>query len=113
MASGGTGSASSERDAPQPGRSFFVSGTDISVSSSHFARQVWLLISNWAGNFITVPGAEEEDVEDWWTRTLKPLSTKQRRSTAALLCTRHGRSAIDGFRGQDFEAGTSFQFNTR
>ncbi|OEL19027.1 hypothetical protein BAE44_0019954, partial [Dichanthelium oligosanthes] len=50
-----------------------------------FAREVWVLIRNWTGQLIPVPGMEEEDVEDWWNKTPAPLSKAQQRSTAAVL----------------------------
>ena len=50
-----------------------------------FAKQVWLLVSNWTAGSVTMPEDPSENVEEWWRRSLSSLSQSQRRSVAAVL----------------------------
>jgi hypothetical protein len=49
-----------------------------------FAKQVWLLVSNWTSNTIQVPADLEEGIENWWKTSLEILPQVQRRSVAAI-----------------------------
>jgi len=49
-----------------------------------FAKQVWLLVSNWTLGIIQVPADQDEGLEDWWTRSLEMLPLVQQRSVAAI-----------------------------
>ena len=50
-----------------------------------FAKQVWLLVSNWTAGSVTMPEDPSENVEEWWRRSLFPLPQSQKCSVAALL----------------------------
>lgn len=50
-----------------------------------YAKEVWVLVTNWTGGVICMPASDEETMETWWSRSLQPFSKKQRRSVAAYL----------------------------
>nr|TKW07472.1 hypothetical protein SEVIR_7G309500v2 [Setaria viridis] len=51
----------------------------------NFAKEVWLLVSNWTGGQIKMLEDDLVDVEEWWKRSLSPFNKKQRRSVVAYL----------------------------
>ncbi|RCV36165.1 hypothetical protein SETIT_7G297800v2 [Setaria italica] len=55
-----------------------------------FAKEVWLLVSNWTGGQIKMLEDDLVDVEEWWKRSLSPFNKKQRRSVVAYLISQHG-----------------------
>jgi hypothetical protein len=48
-----------------------------------FAKQVWLLVTNWTAGTIQLP-ANPEEIEYWWKRSPELLPQVQKRSVAAI-----------------------------
>ncbi|RCV34167.1 hypothetical protein SETIT_7G139000v2 [Setaria italica] len=44
-----------------------------------YAKEVWVLVTNWTGGVICMPASYEDALETWWSRSLQPFSNKQRR----------------------------------
>jgi hypothetical protein len=49
-----------------------------------FAKQAWLLVSNWTSRTIQVPADLEEGIEDGWKRSLKFLPQVEKRSVVSI-----------------------------
>jgi hypothetical protein len=49
-----------------------------------YARQVWLLVSNWTSGIIQVPADQDEGLEDWWKNSLAMLPQVEKPSVSAI-----------------------------
>lgn len=50
-----------------------------------YAKEVWMLVVNWTGADAAMQARNEEDIEEWWNRSLAKLNGKQRQSIAAIM----------------------------
>ncbi|RCV12925.1 hypothetical protein SETIT_2G306000v2 [Setaria italica] len=84
-----------------------------------YAKEVWLLVSNWTSGIIKVPDRQGEEIEEWWRRSLERLSQNQKRSTAALLMyTLYSMNHLErkeskSVRGDEPSAFSGFQLDQR
>ncbi|CAN6246948.1 unnamed protein product [Urochloa humidicola] len=49
-----------------------------------FAKEVWWLVANWAGNLVQLP-RPESSLQDWWNASLNGLPKKLKQKRATLL----------------------------
>nr|TKW30486.1 hypothetical protein SEVIR_2G041000v2 [Setaria viridis] len=50
-----------------------------------YAKEIWLLVSNWVGSGANLLTGVDGDIHEWWNRLLAPLNANQRRLVAAIL----------------------------